>query len=256
VNIITILTDFGVKDPYVGIMKGVMLSVNRQLTIIDISHEVAVQDVREASFLIGEYYPYFSTGTIHLCIVDPGVGSNRRALVVEKGGHRFVGPDNGIFSLILTGGAEVYEIADRRFMLSKMSATFHGRDVFAPAAAYLSLLINASDFGPAVADPVVLSNLSATVEGKTMTGEIVRFDRFGNAITNIRKDLFDGFVQEDPYLIKIGDLAFPSLSRSYYENEYTCVTGSSGYLEFGRFKGNFAESRKLQKGDSVTVEKR
>ncbi len=254
-NTITVLTDFGLKDPYVGTMKGVIFSLNPHLHIVDITHEVEAQDVREACFLIEEYYPYFTGGAVHLCVVDPTVGSGRRALVVEKGRHRFVGPDNGIFTLVMTGDAAAYEIAERRFMLERVSGTFHGRDVFAPAAAYLSLGVHPSRFGPAVADAVRLTGLSPTVEGETMIGEIVRLDRFGNAISNIRHDSLQHFAEDRPILIEIGDLAFRSLSRSYYEGEYTCLTGSSGYLEFGLFKGNFSESKGIGKGERVTVRK-
>ncbi len=243
------------KDPYVGTMKGVMLSLNPHLNIIDITHEVEAQDVREACFLIDEYYPYFSTGAIHLCIVDPTVGSSRRPLVLEKGAHRFVGPDNGIFSVLLRNGAAAYEITARRFMLARVSGTFHGRDVFAPAAAYLSLGVHPSQFGPPVTDAITLTDLAPTVEGDAIIGEIVRFDRFGNAISNIRVDFLKGFTGNASLLIETAGLTFHGLSRSYYEGDYTCVAGSSGYLEFGLFRGNLGESKGVRKGERVTVKK-
>ena len=153
-NIITVLTDFGSRDPYVGVMKGVMLAINRDLHIVDITHEVASQDVGEASFLIGEYFSHFPRATIHLCVVDPTVGSSRKPLIAEKDGHLFVGPDNGIFSLLFARGeARAWEITNKRFMGAASSGTFHGRDIFAPAAAYLSAGISPSEFGPVLVEP-------------------------------------------------------------------------------------------------------
>ena len=138
-HIITVLTDFGVRDPYVGVMKGVMLAINPLLHIVDITHEVDARDVGEASFLIGEYFPHFPGATVHLCVVDPTVGSARKPLIAAKDDHLFVGPDNGIFSLLFASGeTRAYEITNRRFMGEALSGTFHGRDLFAPAAAYLS----------------------------------------------------------------------------------------------------------------------
>lgn len=254
-NTITVLTDFGLQDPYVGAMKGVILSINPHLHIVDIAHEVEAQDVREACFLIEEYYAYFSAGAIHVCVVDPTVGSSRRAIVVEKGPHRFVGPDNGIFTLVMRCDGAAYEIAERRFMMERVSGTFHGRDVFAPAAAYLSLGVHPSRFGPAVTDVATLSGLSPTAEDDTIIGEIVRLDRFGNAISNIRHDFLKRFSGDGPILIEVNGVTFRTLSRSYYEGEYTCLAGSSGYLEFGLFRGNFSESKGVRKGERVTVRK-
>jgi S-adenosylmethionine hydrolase len=254
VNTITVLTDFGLKDPYVGIMKGVMLSINPHLAIVDITHEVEAQDVREACFLLPEYYPHFSSGTVHLCVVDPGVGSARKPVVLVRDGHTFVGPDNGLFSLILDEAeTTVHEISEKRFMRDRVSGTFHGRDIFAPAAAYLSLGVQPSEFGPPVADPERLDGLLPNVLDHVMTGEIVRFDRFGNAISNIHIDRFRQFVNRASFVVEIGSLSFSSLNRSYYEKETTCLAGSSGYLEFALFKGSFAASKGVRKGDEVTV---
>jgi S-adenosyl-L-methionine hydrolase (adenosine-forming) len=251
-NIITVLTDFGQRDPYVGIVKGVVLAINPGATLIDISHEVAPRDVKEACFLIPEYYPCFPPGTVHLCVVDPTVGSSRKPLVLAKDGHFFVGPDNGLFSLVLEG-ATAYEIANSRFMLSNISGTFHGRDIFAPAAAHLSCGVRPSEFGPILAETVRLPTLHPLVHGDIMTGEIVRFDRFGNAITNISFAAFTDFVHETQHLVEIGDLSFHGIGNSYYEGEFTCLVGSSGYLECALFQGNLATEKRLSKGDRVIV---
>ncbi len=252
-NTITVLTDFGLKDPYVGTMKGVMLSINPHAQIVDITHEIEPQDVREACFLLGDYYRFFPEGTVHVCVVDPTVGSARRPVIVECHGHLFVGPDNGLFSLLYDNGAVVTEIAERRFMLQPVSPTFHGRDVFAPAAAHLSRGVDAAQFGPLVAGPVSLPGLFPSVEEDVMTGEIVRIDRFGNAVSNIARDRLQDFARDRAMVIRIADLSFEELNASYYEGEYTCLIGSSGYLEFGLFKGNFAEKKRVRKGATVRV---
>jgi S-adenosylmethionine hydrolase len=253
VNTVTILTDFGLKDPYVGVMKGVMLAINPRLTFVDITHEVEPQDIREACFLVADYYRYFRPGTIHLCVIDPTVGSNRKALIITKDKHFFVGPDNGIFSFLLDG-AQAFEITNRRFQLDSVSGTFHGRDVFAPAAAHLSLHTGPAEFGPKVVNPVELKEgLFPKIQGDCLFGEIVRFDRFGNAITNISFDTFSRFLQGSLHLIEVSDLSFNRVERSYYESEFTCVAGSSGYLEFGMFKDDLSKKKGLLKGSGVTV---
>ena len=255
-NFVTVLTDFGLKDPYVAIMKGVMLSINPRLSFVDITHAVEAQDIREACFIIGEYYHYFSPGTIHLCVVDPTVGSSRKALVVSKKGHFFVGPDNGLFSLLLEGDAIVHEISDPRYMLNSLSGTFHGRDVFAPAAAHLSLGTAISEFGPPVREPERLEGLLPYDEGGVLMGTVVRFDRFGNAISNVSVDLFRNFVKGEAFRIEIGDLAFDRLSESYYEGQYACLANSSGYLEFGLFRGDLAHDLTIRKGDAVRIRRK
>ncbi len=253
-NIITVLTDFGGRDPYVGIMKGVMLGINPALHIVDITHEVDPQDVEEASFLIGEYFPHFPAGTTHLCVVDPTVGSARRPLIVVKEGHMFIGPDNGIFSLLFARGeSRAYEITNRRFMGEALSGTFHGRDLFAPAAAHLSAGVSPPEFGPLLVDPVMLRGLFPTIEHDTMEGRIVRFDRFGNAISNIAFDVFKAFVGDSPFTIEMSSLAFRSLNQSYHESTHTCLVGSSGYLEFGLFLGSLAQDQGIRKHEPVRV---
>jgi hypothetical protein len=254
VSIITILTDFGLKDPYVGIMKGVMLTINPQARIVDITHEIEPQDVREASFLVAEYYGRFPEGTVHLCVVDPTVGSSRKPLVAAKDGYLFVGPDNGLFSLIVAEGrTRTYEIAVQDFSGAGVSGTFHGRDVFAPAAARLSAGARPTDLGPECSGAVALSGLFPRIKGDLMEGKIVRFDRFGNAISNIADDLFRDFTAGGPFTVTLGRLSFSALGRSYCESAHTCVVGSAGYLEFGRFMGSLAQEQGIRKGEKVEV---
>ena len=251
-SIITVLTDFGIKDPYVGIMKGVMLSINPDLSLVDIAHEVEPQDVREAAFLIPEYYPYFTPGTVHLCVVDPTVGSSRKAIVIAKEGHLFVGPDNGLFSMIMDG-ARAYEITNVTLTLGQLSSTFHGRDLFSPVAAHLSKGIDPTTVGPLLAEPICLDGLKPVLKDDMLVGEIVRFDRFGNGITNIHHEDFRGFAGRSEYSVEIGDLSFYHFSRSYSESEFTLIMGSSGYLEFGLYKGSIRKRKGFAKGTHVAV---
>ncbi len=252
-KIITLLTDFGTKDPYAGVMKGVILSINPDATIVDITHEVDPQDIREGAFIIEEYYRYFPEGTIHLCVVDPTVGSARRPLIVTKDSHFFVGPDNGLFTLLYRGDCEAYVIENPDFILREISATFHGRDIFAPAAAHLSTGFHPSAFGRMVHDAARFADIFPVIEGNRLAGEVVRFDRFGNAITNIHIDILERFVQDRPFTVSISGMSFTSIHKSYYENDYTCLIGSSGYLEFGYYMGNLREKKGVVKGKAVTV---
>lgn len=252
-KIITLLTDFGLKDPYAGIMKGVILSINPDVTIVDISHEVEAQDIREGAFLIKEYYTYFEKGTIHVAIVDPTVGSERRPIVFSKDGYFFIGPDNGIFTLVIDEDTEIYLIENKKFMMRTISTTFHGRDVFAPVAAHLSLGFHLSAFGEVVTDPVCLTDIFPKIETDVIYGEVVRFDRFGNAITNIHASTLNTFIKGKKFSITIGKTSFESIDKSYYEKEVTCLIGSAGYLEFAYYRGSFREEKKVWKGDEVTV---
>ena len=250
---ITLLTDFGLKDPYVGIMKVVILSINPDVRIVDITHDMEPQDIREGAFLLKEYYQYFPRDSIHVAIVDPTVGSNRRALILYKDGHVFVGPDNGIFSLLIESDTESYMITNRDFMLKQISPSFHGRDVFAPIAAHVAYGIHPSVLGEKVIDLVCLTNIYPDIINAVLTGEVVRFDRFGNAITNIDVETFNDFTGGKDFRVHIGDMDFASLHKSYYEQDFTCLAGSSGYLEFGYYKGSFKDMTGARKGEEVSV---
>lgn len=253
VKVITLLSDFGLKDPYVGIMKGVILSINPDATIVDITHDIMPQDIEEAAFLIGEYHRFFPPGSIHMAVIDPTVGSRRRPIIVSKDNNVFIGPDNGLFTLVLDNDAEVYLIENPDFMLSEVSSTFHGRDIFAPAAAQASTGFHPSAFGKTISDPLRLDNMFPTLEGHSLKGRIVRFDRFGNAITNIKIDFLKDFLANRSFEVRVGSMVFTTLNKSYYESEFTCLIGSSGYLEFGYFKGSFKEKDNTAKNDSVLI---
>lgn len=252
-KIITLLTDFGLKDAYVGIMKGVILSINSEAGIVDITHEVGAQDIREGAFLVRESCGWFPEGTVHVAVVDPTVGSSRKPIIVHARGQFFVGPDNGIFTLVMDGTFTAYGIENREFMLPAVSCTFHGRDVFSPAAAHLSRGVPPSAFGRPIADPVRLDGLFPAAENDVLKGRIVRFDRFGNGITNIPEDRLRSFLKGGAFRVETGAVCFEGLSRSYYEADFTCLIGSSGYLEFGYFKGSFRDKTGAVKDDEVRV---
>lgn len=252
-GIITLCTDFGNRDPYAGIMKGVILSVDPGARIVDITHEIEPQDVREAAFTVEDYWRYFPAGTVHVVVVDPTVGSSRRPIVVSCDGHFFVGPDNGVFSFAAGRASDIRLIEDRDLMRGEISATFHGRDIFSPVAAHLSGGAAPSGLGAKITDPVVLEDIYPVIREDTMTGDIARFDHFGNAITNINREQFNSFVRERPYRVSVRDFSFNSLSRTYFEGEATCLTGSSGYIEFGVFQGNFRTKTGVCKRDPVVI---
>jgi hypothetical protein len=252
VKIITLLTDFGLKDPYVGIMKGVILSINPEATIIDITHDIMPQNIEEAAFLIEEYHRFFPPGAIHMAIIDPTVGSERRPIIVSKDNNIFIGPDNGLFTFILDD-AEVYLIENPDFMLKEVSSTFHGRDIFAPTAAHASTGFHPSAFGRSISDPLRLDKMVPTTDSHSLKGRIVRFDHFGNAITNIKTDFLKGFLGHRSFEVRVGSMVFTALSKSYYESEFTCLIGSSGYLEFGYFKGSFKDKCNVTKNDAVLI---
>ena len=154
---ITLTSDFGLKDPYVAEMKGVILTINPNATIIDITHDVEKFDIRMGAFMLASAAPYFPKGTVHLAVVDPGVGTERRAILVQTKQGFFVGPDNGVLMLAAKnqGIEHIYELSNPKFMLPKVSATFHGRDIFAPAAAYLDIGVKPAEFGPEITDAVM-----------------------------------------------------------------------------------------------------
>ena len=189
---ITLTSDFGLKDPYVAEMKGVILTINPQATIIDVTHYVEKFDIRVGAFMLASAAPYFPKDTIHLAVIDPGVGTERRAILIQTKRSFFVGPDNGVLMLAAQnqGIEHLYEISNPKFMLPKLSSTFHGRDVFAPAAAHLDKGIKPSEFGPEITEAATPKFASVERRNSSLIGEVWYIDDFGNIITNIsQKDL-------------------------------------------------------------------
>lgn len=240
-KIITITTDFGVDDYFTGVMKGVMLSVNPDAVLVDLNNCVKKFDVFAAAVSLRNSFNYFPEGAVHLVVVDPGVGGTRSPIIVNAGGYYFVGPDNGVFSFIYSifSGYRVYEISNSEYMLPEISSTFHGRDIFAPAAAYLTKGIRPEHFGGMVKDPVTLSIPDPVIQEKIISGTVIYTDSFGNLITNVPAEMVGS---ND--IIKAGGMTLDQPRESYSEacaGEPVAVIGSSGYLELAVNMGSAAE---------------
>ncbi len=240
-SIITLTTDFGYGDHYAGVMKGVIAGINPSAIVIDITHGIESYNIAEAAFKLYASYSYFPEGTVHVAVVDPGVGSARRAIAAESGGYRFVGPDNGIFSLIFDerGVDRIVEITNPAFMLSNVSSTFHGRDIFAPAAAHLSKGVELRDLGEGLQSYKRLDIPAPLEEGGVITGKAVYADRFGNLVTNIPGSVITGAAR-----VCVGDMIIKETSVSYADGkkgELLAIFGSSGFLEISLNKGSALE---------------
>ncbi|MCX8044077.1 MAG: SAM-dependent chlorinase/fluorinase [Desulfobacterota bacterium] len=259
-GIITLTTDFGTSDIYVGVMKGVILSIAPQARIVDLTHDIAPQDIAGAGFALAAAFSYFPAGTVHVAVVDPGVGTERRAIIIETYSHFFVGPDNGLFSFVLRGRdvQQVVEITNKEYVLPVRSATFHGRDIFAPAAAYISKGVPAARFGPVVNDPVMMSATEpVVVDRETMRGEIIHIDRFGNLITNIHREMLERFTAGRVFSLNVRKKKIMRLLKNYAaakENEVFSIIGSTGLLEISINGKSAAERLRARVGDSVTLQ--
>ncbi len=224
-GVITLLSDFGTDDHSVAVMKGVILGVNPEVHVVDITHSIALYDIDSGAEILAAAYHYFPKGTIHVAVVDPGVGGDRRGILVATENYFFVGPDNGIFSHVYDDPAFLW-VRDLRaveFFLEKVSSTFHGRDVFAPVAGYLSAGEDPADFGPIIVNPVKLEIPRSHVRpGGNIEGEVVSIDHFGNLITNIDTRVFwdgEGLVGEEEGtitpIIEIAGVTIRGLSEYY-----------------------------------------
>ena len=261
--IITLLTDFGWKDGYIGAMKGVILGINPDCRIVDLAHEIAPHDVMGAALVLGQTYPYYPAGTIHVVVVDPGVGGQRRPLVLEAGDYLFVGPDNGCFTSVLKQeqGVRAYELTEERFRLPQVSHTFHGRDIFAPAAAHLSLGVSAEAMGPAVdiAELIRLAIPDPVVDGETLIGDVIRVDSFGNLVTNISPEILGEFAGDEMIELEIKGERVTGLKQSYDEGgegEIIALWGSAGFLEIAIKKKNLHRERVWGKGEQVRIRRK
>jgi S-adenosylmethionine hydrolase len=233
-------------------MKGVIARIAPGTAVIDLSHEVSPQDVRSASFLLGEWFKYFPGGTVHVVVVDPGVGSSRRGLALHSRDHFFVGPDNGVFTSVLDG-AEVRCLDRSEYWLDEVSSTFHGRDVFAPVAAHLASGVCLDSFGPVVKDPVKLVIRDPLPSEKGWQGEIIYIDRFGNLITTFTEQFVADNVGSSCVAKLEGGDVWP-VRRTYSQvpiGERCAVFGGFGRLELSVNQGNAASLSGAQVGDPV-----
>ena len=255
--IITLLTDFGSQDHYVGTMRGVILGINPHATIVDISHHISPQNIVEGAFLLTSVYAYFPPGTIHLAIVDPGVGSERKPILVKGKNFFFIGPDNGLFGLIYDQlkNFSVYELTQTRFFLKPVSATFQGRDIFAPIAAYLSRGVSPRSMGKETKNFQRLSLPQPILEKKRIRGKVMYIDNFGNLITNITVDHLKN-LGKFPREIKIREKVISGLSKNYQtvkKGALLAIMGSSNFLEIAVRDGNAQKKLKSKKGDEIKV---
>lgn len=277
--LITLTTDFGTADSYVGMMKGVILGIAPDARLVDLSHAIAPHDVREAAFVLYTAYRFFPAHAVHLVVVDPGVGSARRAVALRTPAGTFVGPDNGVFGYVMAQEPveALVELADPRYRLPRVSHTFHGRDVFAPAAAHLAAGVPIADLGPQVSDPVTLPLPRLEVAAGRIVGEVWHVDCFGNVVTSIGELTWAGdeLVCEPAFgrarcrmqdagcrvaaaeaRAKVGGREIAGVRRAYARvapGEMLALVGSSGHLEIAVREGSAAEKLGVHPGDEVVL---
>jgi S-adenosyl-L-methionine hydrolase (adenosine-forming) len=256
-SLITLITDFGLRDPFVGIMKGVILSINPEAGLVDLTHQVESFDVIDGALALAQSYRYFPPGTIHVVVVDPGVGSERRPIVVSTPANHFVGPDNGVFSLVYEreGSFAVRHVTTGRYFLQPVSLTFHGRDVFAPVAAWLSTGLDPEKLGGVITNFVRLAVAKPErVSAGLIRGAVLRVDKFGNLITNFTpmhlpaEGSFDFVVEQSCVTRLVSSFA------EGHEHEVFAIVGSAGFVEIAARQASAAEMLGAGKGTEVILE--
>jgi len=255
--IITLTTDFGLADPFVGIMKGVILSIAPLAQIIDLTHQIEPQNIIQAALTLETAHRYFPKNTVHLVVVDPGVGSERRAIAVKTKTATFVGPDNGVLTAVMPPSSCIYELCNKKYFLPEISFTFHGRDVFAPAAAWIAKGTPLSKMGRKIDDPQLLELPQPEVKKNAITGEIIHIDHFGNCISNISSELLNATFQLNAALtLKIGKTRIHDFSSHYSQckkGDIGCLINSCGKVEIFCRDGNAASKLKCRPGTSLTI---
>ena len=269
---IVLTTDFGLADPYVGVMKGVILGINPHAAVVDLTHHIQPQNVRQAAFLLGTSHRFFPQGAVHAAVVDPGVGTNRRPVLLVTPAAKFIAPDNGLLSEVLTvfldeppsqpgrvfvpDGLEAYHLTNDEYWLHPLSNTFHGRDVFAPVAAHLSLGVPPQDFGTRVPELEWSPIPRPVTHTNSVEGEVVYVDHFGNLVTNIPVENIAGWAN---VLTEINGVRIHGLSRTFHSPEPAegetarLMGGSLGYLEIAVPDGNAAEALGVTAGEPVRI---
>ena len=254
---VSLLTDFGNIDGYVGAVKGLLLSVNPRLTLVDLSHDIESHDVVQAAYVLGRHYRYFPRGTVHLAVVDPGVGGKRRGVVVESADWLFVGPDNGIFSHIYDElEAAIFAIDEASLLPQQPSDLFHARDIFAPIAGRLTLGLPACEVGSPLDECVSIPLSRPLTTARGIEGHVIHVDRFGNMVTDIPIDLVRSEIGETECVIEVADRKIEMIRRSYdcvESGELLAVFGSSGFLEISANMRNAAELLAAARGEPVVV---
>jgi S-adenosyl-L-methionine hydrolase (adenosine-forming) len=256
--VIALLTDFGLRDHYVGTMKGVALGICHETTLVDITHDIPPQDVLAGALELAACYRYFPPGTIFLVVVDPGVGSSRRGIAAEAGDYRFVAPDNGVLTAVFrdTAPKRVVELSERRYARATVSRTFEGRDRFAPAAGWLAKGVDLAALGRPAGDWQPLAIPEPAVTGGVLAGEVLRVDHFGNLVTNIDRPRFERFAEDARIQIRAGDHPIERLVSTYGDvapGEVGALFGSTEQLEIAANGGSAAAVLALGRGTPVRV---
>jgi S-adenosylmethionine hydrolase len=258
--IVTLTTDFGLQDAYVGSMKGVILSIHPQAKIVDITHELPAHRILPAAYVLRDACPRFPPGTVHVAVVDPGVGGRRAPLLLKIDDRFYVGPDNGMFGLLMADlplqGA--WRLERREHFLHPVSNTFHGRDIFAPVAARLAAGTPPDAFGPAAADPSSLSLPAHHEEAGTLSGQVVWIDRFGNCITNLTEKAVSRWAKGASFSVLAASKKIAGMSTTYEstpEGEALSLINSMGYLEVACNQARADRALSIREGDPVVLER-
>ena len=256
--VIALLSDFGTHDHYAGTMKGVMIGICPDVTLIDISHDIAPHDVLEGALQLAASSRYFPAGTIFLAVVDPGVGSARRGIAVEAGEYRFVAPDNGVLTAVLreTAPKRIVELTERRYARPTVSRTFEGRDRFAPAAAWLAKGIQLSALGRTVTSYQQIEIPQVGVGEAQLSGVVLVVDRFGNLVTNIDRRTFEPFARAQPVSLTVAGHAIAGVVATYTDiraGEVCALFGSTDHLELAANGGSAAAALGVSRGAAVEI---
>lgn len=257
--VISLTTDFGLRDPYVAEMKAVILSVCPHVNIVDVTHDIDKFNVRTGAFILASASPYFPEGTIHMAVVDPGVGTRRKAVLVRTKHAFYIGPDNGVLALAARndGIEHMYEITNQRIMLSKISSTFHGRDIFAPASARLAKGMPPEEFGKEIGRIVAPRFATIVRKKNTLIGEVLHIDGFGNIITNFREKELESIGIKDVLFVKLKNAKLKLRIRKTYADakaqEILAVMGSHGFLEISINQGSAAKTLRVKNGEKVAI---
>jgi S-adenosylmethionine hydrolase len=256
--VITLLTDFGTRDHYVASMKGVILRINPKCTLVDITHKIKAHDIQEGAFILANAYSFFPKGTIHLALVDPGVGGARKPILFVTSNYFFVGPDNGIFGLALRREKvrRAIELNNGDYFLPQVSSTFHGRDLFAPVAAHLSMGVHPKEFGGKINSWEACDFNRPVTRNKKLEGEVFHIDAFGNLVTNIEEETLYPFIKGHPFGVQIKNIMIRDLKKGYWEGkkgEIMALIGSGGFLEISVREGNARDVLKAKRGEKIEV---
>lgn len=261
--VITLLTDFGLKDGNVGVMKGIIWGIAPDVQIADLSHTIAPQNVPEAALILYRSAPYFPSGTVHLVVVDPGVGTDRRSIAARIGSQYFVGPDNGILTMWLglaekEGLQTQFVHLDRsEYWLPEVSHVFHGRDIFAPAAAYLASGTALNELGTAIDDPLLLELPQPVRTARGLVGEIIHIDHFGNISTNIHREHLEGASGLDHSILRLAGTEIRGMVRTFGDRqpgELVALFGSTGALIVSVVNGSAAQRLGIKPGERIELE--